>query len=163
MAPPLGVGALVGIVQPLLLAMIVEGKAGEEAGGHEQKQADKDRGANVTDAAVTALGAVAGALPWVQYQQLLGQHLRLVKRHAGARACLWEGPAGLPGVPRPAGALADVGERRAARAPPGMLVGHAQRGLACPYPQPSWYVSVPRPWLPPQTTTPPRPSFGPSA
>lgn len=84
--PPLGVGALVGIVQPLLLAMIVEGKAGEEAGGHEQKQADKDRGANVTDAAVTALGAVAGALPWVQYQQLLGQHLRLMKRHAGATA-----------------------------------------------------------------------------
>ncbi|KAL4434124.1 hypothetical protein ABPG75_000565 [Micractinium tetrahymenae] len=80
--PPLGVGALVGIVQPLLLAMIVEGKAGEETGGHEQKQADKDRGANVTDAAVTALGAVAGALPWVQYQQLLGQHLRLMKRHA---------------------------------------------------------------------------------
>lgn len=86
-APPLGVGALVGVVQPLLLQMIVEGKAGasggEGGGGHELKQAEVDRGANVTDAAVVALGAVAGALPWVQYQQLLGQHLRLMKRHAG--------------------------------------------------------------------------------
>ncbi|PSC76593.1 small subunit processome component 20-like protein [Micractinium conductrix] len=81
-APPLGVGALVGVVQPLLLQMIVEGKGGEETGGHEAKQADKDRGAGVTDAAVVALGAVAGALPWMQYQQLLGQHLRLMKRHA---------------------------------------------------------------------------------
>ena len=82
--PPLGVGALAGVVQPLLLQMVVEGKGGEEgSGGHEMKQADRDRGANVTDAAVVALGAVAGALPWVQYQQLLGQHLRLMKRHAG--------------------------------------------------------------------------------
>ncbi|PRW58885.1 small subunit processome component 20-like protein [Chlorella sorokiniana] len=80
---PLGVGTLVGVVQPLLLQMVVEGKGGEDgSGGHELKQADKDRGANVTDAAVVALGAVAGALPWVQYQQLLGQHLRLMKRHA---------------------------------------------------------------------------------
>ena len=34
--------------------------------GHEVRQADKDRGANVADAAVGALGAVAQALPWVQ-------------------------------------------------------------------------------------------------
>lgn len=84
--PPLGIGALVGVVQPLLLQMIVEGKAGDGDGGHELKQAEIDRGANVTDSAVVALGAVAGALPWMQYQQLLGQHLRLMKRHAGA---LW--------------------------------------------------------------------------
>lgn len=32
--------------------------------------------------AVVALGVVAGALPWTQYQQLLGQFLRLMKRHA---------------------------------------------------------------------------------
>jgi U3 small nucleolar RNA-associated protein 20 len=75
------VGALVGVVQPLLLQMIVEGKGGDDS-GHELKQAEVDRGANVTDAAVVALGALAGALPWVQYQQLLGQHLRLVKKHA---------------------------------------------------------------------------------
>ena len=82
----LGLGTLVGVVQPLLLQMIVEGKGGAaEEGGHEQKQADLDRGANVTDAAVVALGVVAAALPWVQYQQLLGQHLRLVKKHAGGR------------------------------------------------------------------------------
>ncbi|KAL4860053.1 Small subunit processome component 20 [Chlorella vulgaris] len=79
--PALGVGALVGVVQPLLLQMIVEGKGGDDS-GHELKQAEVDRGANVTDAAVVALGALAGALPWVQYQQLLGQHLRLVKKHA---------------------------------------------------------------------------------
>jgi U3 small nucleolar RNA-associated protein 20 len=83
---PLSIGALVGVVQPLLLQMIVEGKAGDD-NGHEQKQADRDRGANVTDAAVVALGAVAGVLPWVQYQQLLGQHLRLIKRHAGGVGC----------------------------------------------------------------------------
>lgn len=53
------------------------------------RQADKDRGANVADAAVGALGAVAGCLPWVQYQQLLGQFLRLMKKHA-------EAPAGKP-------------------------------------------------------------------
>ncbi|EFN57812.1 hypothetical protein CHLNCDRAFT_51116 [Chlorella variabilis] len=84
----LGLGTLVGVVQPLLLQMIVEGKGGAaEEGGHEQKQADLDRGANVTDAAVVALGVVAAALPWVQYQQLLGQHLRLVKKHADDDAC----------------------------------------------------------------------------
>ena len=86
-------GTLVGVVQPLLLQMVVEGKGGEEgSGGHELKQADKDRGANVTDAAVVALGAVAGALPWVQYQQLLGQHLRLMKRHAGEQRLLQGSP-----------------------------------------------------------------------
>ena len=97
--PPLGVGALVGVVQPLLLQMIVEGKAGDGdgGGGHEQKQADRDRGANVTDAAVVALGAVAGCLPWVQYQQLLGQHLHLMKRHAGERACRGQGQGPPPG------------------------------------------------------------------
>lgn len=97
--PPLGVGALVGVVQPLLLQMIVEGKAGDGdgGGGHEQKQADRDRGANVTDAAVVALGAVAGCLPWAQYQQLLGQHLHLMKRHAGERACRGQGQGPPPG------------------------------------------------------------------
>ena len=88
MAPRLSVGALVGVVQPLLLQMIVEGKAGDVGGygpyGDQKQQAERDRGTNVTDAAVVALGAVAGALPWVQYQQLLGQHLRLMKRHCGA-------------------------------------------------------------------------------
>ena len=45
----------------------------------------------MADAAVGALGAVAGALPWVQYVQVLGQFLRLMKRHA-------EAPAGKPAI-----------------------------------------------------------------
>ena len=54
--------------------------------GHEMKQGDRDREANVVDEAVGTLRAVAAALPWQQYHQLLGQYLRLMRRHA-------EGPA----------------------------------------------------------------------
>lgn len=46
------------------------------------QELDRDREANVVYNAVVALGVVAGALPWTQYQQLLGQFLRLMKRHA---------------------------------------------------------------------------------
>jgi U3 small nucleolar RNA-associated protein 20 len=45
------------------------------------RQIDKDRSANVTEAAISALTAAAGALPWRQYQALLGQYLRLMKRY----------------------------------------------------------------------------------
>ena len=142
--PPLGVGSLAGVVQPLLLQMVVEGKAGDgEPGGHEQKQADRDRGANVTDAAVVALGAVAGALPWTQYQQLLGQHLRLMKRHAGT-------PVG--------------GRLHAAMQLRAFICPSRQRtpttAAAAPTPPLPLLAFLP---LPPQTTTPPRQSFGPSA
>ena len=45
-------------------------------------QIDKDREANVTDAAIEALGALAGQLPWLQYQQLLNQWLKVMKKNA---------------------------------------------------------------------------------
>ena len=45
-------------------------------------QIDKDREANVTDAAIEALGALAGQLPWVQYEQLLNQWLKVMKKTA---------------------------------------------------------------------------------
>ena len=42
-------------------------------------QIDLDRDANVVDAAIGTLGAVAAGLPWPQYEQLLNQHLRSMK------------------------------------------------------------------------------------
>ena len=45
-------------------------------------QIDKDREANVTDAAITTLGALAAQLPWVQYEQLLNQWLKVMKKIA---------------------------------------------------------------------------------
>lgn len=36
----------------------------------------------MTDAAIEALGALAGQLPWVQYEQLLNQWLKVMKRNA---------------------------------------------------------------------------------
>ena len=43
-------------------------------------QIDKDREANVTDAAITTLGALAAQLPWTQYEQLLNQWLKVMKK-----------------------------------------------------------------------------------
>lgn len=50
--PPLGVGALVGVVLPLVQQAIVEGRgsAEEGAGGHEAKAGDVGKAANVTGA-----------------------------------------------------------------------------------------------------------------
>ena len=79
-SPSLSIGVLVGLITPLLQQAIVEGRP-EVDSGHDAKQVEMDRGANVVDAAVGALGAVAGVLPWVQYQQILGQYLRLMARH----------------------------------------------------------------------------------
>lgn len=45
-------------------------------------QIDKDREANVTDAAIEALGALVAQLPWVQYEQLLNQWLKVMKKTA---------------------------------------------------------------------------------
>ena len=39
-------------------------------------------------AAIAALAAIAAALPWPQYQQLLGQFLRLMRRHADGNKVL---------------------------------------------------------------------------
>ena len=53
-----------------------------DSAGHVAREADRGREANVADAAVAALGAVAGAVGWPQYQQLLGGLLRLLQRQA---------------------------------------------------------------------------------
>ena len=60
--------------------MLVSGRAAE-GGGHDLKDSDRDREANVVAAAVTALGVVAGSLPWPAYSQLLGRFLRLLAAH----------------------------------------------------------------------------------
>ena len=57
------------------------GKAGE-GGGHELKELDRDREANVVTAAIAALAAAAGALAWPHYQQLLGRFMRIMGRDA---------------------------------------------------------------------------------
>ena len=60
--------------------MISEGgDAKDGRGGHDRDQADADREANVVDAAMGALGAVARALPWHQYDTLLSQFMRTMK------------------------------------------------------------------------------------
>lgn len=83
--PPLTLGVTMGFVLPVLQQAIVEGRASDDS-AHEAKQLDIDRTANVVDAAVGALGAVGSILPWTQYQQLLGQYLRLMARHADTPA-----------------------------------------------------------------------------
>lgn len=60
------------------------GRAGE-GGGHELKDLDRDKEANVVAAAVAALGAVAMALPWPAFSQLLGRFLRLLAAHGEER------------------------------------------------------------------------------
>jgi len=41
----------------------------------------------VTDAAVTTLGALAAQLPWVQYEQLLNQWLKVMKKTGTKVSC----------------------------------------------------------------------------
>lgn len=70
------------VIAPLLQQFIEEGAGGVSGGdirAHDKKQSDIDKEANVTDAAITALGAVAGHLAWPQYEQLLNQFMRLMK------------------------------------------------------------------------------------
>ncbi|KAL0018407.1 hypothetical protein WJX79_009395 [Trebouxia sp. C0005] len=82
----LSLSTLLDIVAPLLQQFILEGKAAEES-GHDIKQIDKDREANVTDAAVTTLGALSAQLPWLQYEQLLNQWLKVMKK-TGTKAVI---------------------------------------------------------------------------
>ena len=83
----ISIGVMVGLIAPMLQQVIIESKStsGDEGlvAGHEVKQIDVDKGANVVDAAVGCLGALARVLPWIQYKQLLGQYLRLMKKHSG--------------------------------------------------------------------------------
>ena len=52
-------------------------------------QIDKDREANVTDAAIHTIGALASQLPWVQYEQLLNQWLKIMKKNGTkVRICI---------------------------------------------------------------------------
>ncbi|EFJ49017.1 hypothetical protein VOLCADRAFT_104545 [Volvox carteri f. nagariensis] len=81
-APPSLLGrCLMDVIVPLLHQFIEEGAGG--GGGdiraHDKKQSDVDKEANVTDAAITALGAVAATLPWPQYEQLLNQFMRMMR------------------------------------------------------------------------------------
>ncbi|BDA46528.1 probable small subunit processome component 20 homolog [Coccomyxa sp. Obi] len=76
----LGAGALLGIAVPLLQQVIVEGKEGEGA-GHERKEKDRDREANVSAAAIEALGAVAGSLGWSHYRELLNIFMRVMQKN----------------------------------------------------------------------------------
>ena len=52
------------------------------------QELDQAREANVVTAAIAALAAIASSLPWPQYQQLLGQFLRLMRRHADGNKVL---------------------------------------------------------------------------
>ena len=47
------------------------------------KERERDQEANVVDAAVQVLGAVAGQLDWPRYQQLLGTFSRAMQRTEG--------------------------------------------------------------------------------
>lgn len=69
-------GTVVGIFLPLLQQMIVEGKS--EEGGVAMKTKDADRDANVVEAAVQCLRAVAESLSWTQYENLLMRYLKLL-------------------------------------------------------------------------------------
>ena len=73
---------LMDVVVPLLQQFIQEaaGLGGADVSrAHDKKQTDLDKEANVTDAAVGALGAVAALLRWPQYEQLLNQFMRMMK------------------------------------------------------------------------------------
>lgn len=76
-SPAVPLSVCTSLLMPLMQQAIVEGRAADE-GGHEAKQSEKDKESNVVDAAIRALSAMAATLPWVQYQQLLGQYLRLM-------------------------------------------------------------------------------------
>ena len=52
------------------------------------QELDQAREANVVTTAIAALSAIAASLPWPQYQQLLGQFLRLMRRHADSNKVL---------------------------------------------------------------------------
>ena len=77
-------GALLSVVVPLLEQCLLEGRAAE--GGVPMKAKDVDREANVAEAAVRCLGAVALALPWAQYEPLLMRQLRLLKARRAREA-----------------------------------------------------------------------------
>lgn len=70
--------ALMDVAMPLLEQALTAGGSGGGERAHDKKAADVDKEANVADAAVTALGAVAGRLLWPQYQQLLHHYVRLM-------------------------------------------------------------------------------------
>ncbi|KIY92472.1 hypothetical protein MNEG_15491 [Monoraphidium neglectum] len=76
---------LVDVACPLLTQFILEGGGGDSERAHDKKAADVGREANVTDAAVTALRAAAGKLPWPAYSALLHQWLRLLEARAAAK------------------------------------------------------------------------------
>ena len=76
------VGVTMGLLVPILQQAILESRKKEDDAGHGLKQSDVDRSTNVADAAMQALKAVAMALPWIQYQELLGRWLRIMGRRS---------------------------------------------------------------------------------
>ena len=64
------------------------GDAKDGRGGHDRDQGDADKEANVVDAAMGALGAVARALPWHHYDTLLSQFMRALKVWVGGCVCV---------------------------------------------------------------------------
>ena len=65
------------------------GKEGEGA-GHERKEKDRDREANVSAAAIEALGAVAGSLGWSHYRELLNLFMRVMQKNDSKVWCIAE-------------------------------------------------------------------------
>lgn len=75
-----------GYLFPLIELAIVEGRA-TEVSGHEAKQVDLDRSANVTDAAITLLTKMSEQLDWAQFQKLINQYMALMVTRAD-EACI---------------------------------------------------------------------------
>ena len=77
---------LKGYLYPLIEQAIVENAAtlnqDKNHKGHELKQGDLDRGANVTDTAVHLLITIGQGLEWFEFQQLLSRYLALMLKNA---------------------------------------------------------------------------------
>eukprot|EP00890_Picochlorum_soloecismus_P003078 jgi/Picsp_1/3771/NSC_06606-R1_u3 snornp protein utp20 len=75
-----------GYLYPLIEQAIVENAAVQNQDklfkGHELKQGDLDRGANVTDAAIQLLITIGQGLEWSEFQQLLSRYLALMVKYA---------------------------------------------------------------------------------
>ena len=63
-------------------SLLVAPHEGSHSADCATQELDQAREANVVTAAIAAVSAIAASLPWPQYQQLLGQFLRLMKRYA---------------------------------------------------------------------------------
>ena len=75
-----------GYLFPLIEQAVLDcNSAGKEVSGHEAKQVDIDRGANVTDAAINLLVALSKGFDLTQFQKLVSRYLALMVAHADAK------------------------------------------------------------------------------